>query len=290
MGVFAKLGMGAATPVTEAYEFITDRLVCKQTITDLSGIRGTRGHPKERTRETRRDVSGQIVLNPTAVELSRLLPRILGKAAVGNVFGLAELLPEFFVTSDRGPKVFTYNGCQVNKATFKAAVGAGPLELTLDIIGKDETPGAAGSFPAALVLDETAAPFVLSDLVLTVGAVPYQCDGFELVVDNMLETRFANSLIAKQITPSDRVVTSTFRVPYGDSDTIYATGSAGVAATAAFTSAQAAVSCLFTLPALTFGKETPEVDARTEEWLPITARGYKDGATDELQITLDFVP
>jgi tail tube protein len=286
LGVQAKLGMGAASPVTEPYEFLTDNLRLEQTIADLSAIRGTRSHPKERSRETQRTVTGNITMNPTPVELTTLLPRILGAAAVGTTFSLAETLPEFFVTSDRVTKVLTFNGCKVNRATFRATVG-GPLELDMEIFGKDEAVGAAGSFPA-LSIDVASPPFILADLALTLAGVPYKCDQWEMMVDNTLEVRYANSLTPTEINETDRQVTMTTRIPYVDGGTLYGSGSAGVAATAVFTNG--AVSITFTLPAFIFPKASPVVDGRGEEWLPIAGPCRKSGATAELTVTLDSTP
>lgn len=286
MGHQAKLGMGAASPVTEAFEFLTDNLKLMQTIIDASGIRGTRSRPKERSRESQRTVSGTITMNPNPVELDRLLPRILGAAEVADVFSLAETLPEFYVTSDRVTKVLTYNGCKVNRATFRASVG-GPLELALEIFGKDESIGAAGTFPAISV-DIASPPYILADLALVIGGTAYTCDSIEIVIDNALEVRYGNSLTPTEINPADRQVALATRVPYGDAATLYGSGSAGVATTATFTNG--AVSCLFTFPALIFPKESPVVDSRGEEWLPINGVARKSGSTPELTVTNDSAP
>ncbi len=288
MGVTAQLGLGVASPVTEMYEFMKDSVMLKETISDLSGIRGTRSRPKERSKITKREVGGQLVMQPTPAELALLLPRILGAAAVGTTFALAETLPVFFQTSDRVTKVVTYNGCVVNKATFKAAVG-GPLELTLDIIGKDETVANAGTFPA-LTLDETAEPFILAELALVIGGTTYKCDQWESVIDNALEVRFGNSLIATEINPTDRNVTMSTRVPYADAGTLYGSGSTGLAVTATFTNGGSATSILFSYAALEFPKETPVVDGRGEIWTPINGVSRMSGATRELVITLDSTP
>ncbi len=289
MGVQAKLGMGSASPVTEAYEFIRDTLALEQSILDASGIRGTRSHPKERCRENQRVVRGQIELNPTPAEIANLLPRILGGSGTGGpppTFSPTETLPAFYVTSDRVTKVLTYNGCVVDKATFRATTGS-PLSLILDLVGVDETVGAAGTFPA-LTLDETAAPYILPDLALVIGGNTYLTDDIEIVIDNALEVRFGNSLIATSINPTDRNITVTTRVPYGDAGTLYGSGASGLASTATFTNGT--VSMLFTFAALVFGKNSPVVDSRGEIWAPINAKAYKSGSTSELVVTNDSTP
>lgn len=293
MGVQAKLGMGANNPVTEAYEFVRDDVMLEEILADGSAIRGTRSRPTERYRVVQRSVRGSVVMNPNPVELSNLLPRMLGAAASGITFNLAETLPSFYYTSDRVTKVPTFNGCVVGKWTFRATVGQ-PLELTLEIVGVDETIGAAGEFPA-LTIDETSPPFILPDLALTIGGTTYTCDQFEISGDNVLEVRFGNSLTPTAINPTDRIITVSTRVPYGDAGTLYGTGSAGLAMVANFTNGgagggAAGVNLKFDMPIVRFPKKTPVVDGRGEEWLLIDGRACKSGSTAELTVTCDSTP
>src|SRR6185369_10952800 len=100
------------------YEFLHESVRATRTILDTSGIRGTRSHAVERTRTGTYSVAGRIVLQPTPEELAHLLPRILGAAASGTNYAVAETLPDFYLSIDRGAKVFTYAGCKIVKATF----------------------------------------------------------------------------------------------------------------------------------------------------------------------------
>lgn len=286
MGPQAKLGLGAANPVTEAFEFLRDTVELEEVIIDASGIRGTRSVPKERSRSSQRMVKGQLVMNPTPVELANILPRILGAAAAGTTFALAETLPSFYMTSDRVTKVHTFSGCVVNKATFKGAVGA-PLELTLDIMGVDETLGNPGTFPS-LTLDITSPPYILPDLALTIGGPAFTCDQFTLEIDNKLEVRFGNSLTPTAINPTGREITLDTRVPFADAGSLYGTGSSGLAVNATFTNG--GVSCLFAMAAVLFPKLSPVVDGRGEIWLPIKGPARKSGSTNELIVTNDSTP
>ena len=135
---------------TEAYEFLTESLRKQLTIVDTAGLRGTRSHPAERTRDGTYAVGGGLQFHATPAMLDLLLPRILGANEATDVFALAETLPEFDVLIDRVAKRFVYAGCQVNRATFRAAAG-GPLELDLDVIGKTEVVSATANVGALTV-------------------------------------------------------------------------------------------------------------------------------------------
>lgn len=286
-GGTCQLGWGAANPITEGLEFISDSLRCYEEVANFSGIKGTRSRNTARSRITGRLVSGTQTFHPNPVSLDRILPRVLGAAEVVDVFALAETLPEFFVTSDRVTKVLTYSGCRVSRASFRAAGDGAPLEVAVDIIGKDEAVAAAGTFPA-IVPDQTSAPYILSDLALTIGGSAFQCDGLEIVVDNLLAARRANSLTVTDIQPTDRLVTVSCRVPWGDAGTLYGTGAAGLAVVATFTNG--ATSTSFSMAAVRFPKSTPTVDDRGELWLDVTGQALMTGATRELVVTSDSTP
>ena len=66
------------------------------------------------------------VFNPAPDELDNLLPRILGAAAVGDVFDVAETLPSFTVFIDKVGDIFQYDDCKCNRATFRASAGGLP--------------------------------------------------------------------------------------------------------------------------------------------------------------------
>jgi|SRR5579859_3447739 len=282
IGVQAKCGLGSASPVTEAYEFLRDGVMLEEVLADTSGIRGTRSRPKERERIASRMVKGPLVINPTPLDLTNLLPRILGAAGVANVYNLAETLPSFFMTSDRVTKVHTFNGMVASKATFKATVGA-PLELTLDLVGIDESIGAAGTFPA-ISPDLTNPPYILADLAFNLGGNAYTVEQIEIAIDNVLEIRFGNSITPTAINPTDRHITLSTRVPWSDSFALYGAGDpAGLSATATFTNG--AKNLIFTMPALVYPKKSPIVDARGEIWQSVDGVAMKSGGTNELAVT-----
>lgn len=286
-GFAALLGIGATSTVDKPLEFLSESLALDEELVDSNGIRGTRSHISEVVRQGIRRVGGNITLCPHPTELAALLPYILGANASGTTFALAETLQSFYASVDRVLKVFTYSGCVVSKAVFSGSAGQ-PLNLSLEIVGIDESVGNAGSFPS-LTLDTTTTMYMFHDLVLIVGGTTYQCFDFELTIDNMVDAeRFLNSQTRVSIPAQDRVVTLNTNLPYGDASAAYALSVGGVAVTATFTNG--ATSLLFTLPKVQFPRKSPTVPGKSEIKLPLMGVARKSGSTKELEITLDSTP
>jgi Phage tail tube protein len=294
-GVTTKFGLDTNNPVTKRFNFLSDGVVLAEEHVQTAGNVGSRSEPSERVRTGLRRVGGPVVFQPNPVELNNLLQFIMGGAplvgtpAGKTTFPLADTIPTFFVTSDRGSKVFTYDTCAVDKATFRSTQG-GPLSLTLDIVGKDETPGNAGTFPA-INIDLTQQCFMHQDLVLTVNAVAHKCPDWELTIDNAIDKdRFFNSPTLTSVQATARLITLVTRLPYGDSSAAYNLASAGVSADATFTNGL--LSLDFVLPALQVPRQSPPIEGRNEVFLPIAAVARKvgstPGTTDELSIILDL--
>lgn len=286
-GFAAHLGIDTADPVTKEYEFLSESIALTEEFVMSEGIRGERSRPKEAVRQGTRRVGGSIRMRPTPVQLAALLPHVMGLAASGTTFALGDTFSDLYVTVDRVGKVFTYNGCKIDKAIFRGSAGQ-PLEMELQILGKDETVGNAGTFPS-LTIDITTSMFMFSDLVLSIGGTAYEAFDFELEIDNMLDPdRVFNSLTRSSIPVTDRAVRIGTNLPYGDATAAYNSGVAGVAVTATFTNG--ATSILFTLPAVLFPRESPTVQGKSEIRLPLRGEAKKSSSTKELTITLDSTP
>src|SRR5216684_4234909 len=82
MGHQSRLSMAAAGTAigsySESHEFVGEGLAKKLTILDTAGIRGTRSHPAERTRDGTYAVGGTIQYHGSKSLLDLLLARILG--------------------------------------------------------------------------------------------------------------------------------------------------------------------------------------------------------------------
>jgi len=268
---------------TEAYEFLTESLRKQLTIVDTAGLRGTRSHPAERTRDGTYAIGGGLQFHATPAMLDLLLPRILGANEATDVFALAETLPEFDVLIDRVAKRFVYAGCQVNRATFRAAAG-GPLELDLDVIGKTETVSAT-AFPS--ITAPVDPPYVWQDCVCTVNGSARVVTQWEMTIDNALNARFSNSQTATDIHSTDRIITVNLTVPYTSSEVdLYGINTGGAAAaTFAFTNGN--YSTTFSIAKLQIPDQSPVVDGRGEILLQLQGVAKQSSTTKELVITHD---
>jgi hypothetical protein len=268
---------------TEAYEFLTESLRKQLTIVDTAGLRGTRSHPAERTRDGTYAISGGLQFHATPAMLDLLLPRILGANESTDTFALAETLPEFDVLIDRVAKRFVYAGCQVNRATFRAAAG-GPLELDLDVIGKTEVVSAT-AFPS--ITAPVDPPYVWQDCVCTVNGSARVVTQWDLTIDNALNARFSNSQTATDIHSTDRIVTVNLTVPYTSSEVdLYGINTGGAAA-ATFVFTNGNYSTTFSIAKLQIPDQSPVVDGRGEILLQLQGVAKQSSTTKELVITHD---
>jgi hypothetical protein len=286
-GMLAKLGIDSADPVTKAFDFKRESLKCMEEFLDGNGLRGTLEHDISRVRKNIRRIGGQIMFEPNAVELSLLLPWILGTAGSGTTYALSDVLLTRNVVIDRIAKVYTYDNVAVNRATFRASQGEA-LQLSLDLVGKDEAEGNSGTFPS-LTIDTATGPFILPDLALTIAGTTYNCRDWELTIDNRLDSnRFFNSLTTVSTPKTDRQITLRITLPHGDAAAVYNTGPDGVAVVATFTNGT--VSIVFSLVKVTFPRESASVEGRSEIFLPLTGTAYHSGSTNSLIVTLDSTP
>jgi hypothetical protein len=268
---------------TEAYEFLAESLRKQLTIVDTAGLRGTRSHPAERTRDGTYAIGGGLQFHATPAMLDLLLPRILGANEATDVFALAETLPEFDVLIDRVAKRFVYGGCQVNRATFRAAAG-GPLELDLDVIGKTEVVSATAFPPITAPVDP---PYVWQDCVCTVNGSARVVTQWEMTIDNALNARFSNSQTATDIHSTDRIVTVNLTVPYTSSEVdLYGINTGGAAA-ATFVFTNGNYSTTFSIAKLQIPDQSPVVDGRGEILLQLQGVAKQSSTTKELVITHD---
>lgn len=297
-GVLSHLGMAAAGTAigsyTENYEFVSENLAKKLTILDTAGIRGTRSHPAERTRDGTYAVSGSINMHASPTMLGNgnssancILSRIMaGGAPTGgpptNTFSFGEALPFFDVTIDRINQRFTYGNCVVNKATFRARA-SGILECSLDLLGESETL-AATAFPALAA--PTDAPYIMQDCVFTFNAISTRViTELEIVIDNHATARFSNSQTATDIYATDRTVTVNATLPWtSDYSDMYSvnTGNAH-AATAVFTNGAHVLT--FTFGTLQIPDNSPVISSKGEIFLKCQGTAKKTGTTSELVIT-----
>ena len=225
--LYVKTGTGSQTygSTAEVYEFISEDLQATRQLLDTGGIRGTRSMPKERTRIGIKPIQGTIVLHPSPADLVNWLPRITGSAAVGELFELGNTFNKFAVLVDRVTDRFEYTDCLVTRADFRSQPNAF-LEMTLTIIGGDETRGVAAPTSApALSTASNAAPYVFHDTsgnVQLPSGTAREIFDIGISIDNFMDPRFVNSPTVTSITPADRLVTLSFTTPFDtDADDLH---------------------------------------------------------------------
>lgn len=303
MGVQSRIGVKKETventPVTvdTLLEVISGDIGLVEEGLHAQGMAGTRSHWAARTRAGVRRVSGSVTLCPNALEWSVLLPFILGADASGTTFATAETLPSFTAVLDKDNgtdgKVFTYAGMKVGRASLTADQG-GLLMLQLDVEGRDESIGNAGTFPA-ISLSVATGPFCFSDAVISVAGSSYSFKSFRLSVDNQLDgDRIMNSAVRTAIPTRGRIVSVELDGPAGNNHASYptaATLAAGVAVVITLTNTVHAVSMAITLPKCHFPRRSPVWNGREELMIPLAGECRASAAAgDEISIVLDSTP
>lgn len=258
-----KWGAGTTgVAVTEKYLLVAGDVVKRGTVLQAEGVEGTRSYRHENAVKDQYVVGGTVTLHPTPVDLVAWLPRILGAAASGTTFALAETVPEFRVTHHKVSKNYDYDGCKVNSATFRSSAGSPKLSLEMDIQGKTETQN-TDAFPSIEI--STLQPYVHSQLVLTLGGTAYTVEDIAININNFLQLdRFFNSTTRVDLLEGDREITMSCLFPFGtDEAALYDLAIAGVAGTAVWTNG--AYSITFTFAKLQAPAETAPFAGRRGE-------------------------
>jgi len=275
---------------SEPMQFTAENLVADYQLIDDGdqSVRGTRSHPEERITQGLIRVGGPIAMNPTPDELDTILPRILGAAASGTTFDIAETLPSFIVAINRVAKYHRYDGCKVSKAVFSGSKG-GPLRMELQIVGQTETEAAASSFPSLTA--SVMAPYNFTQGVITLEGATRLFNQFILVIDNRPSVEFNNSRTATDIVASDRVVSMALSTPYTSSETTLFTtpvaGAGGSAGSLVFTAGTKSLT--FSFANLKAFARSPSIQSKGQIRLPLRYKAYKTASTNELVVTNDSV-
>jgi len=267
---------------SEPYHFVRESMQMTQTVVDGSAIRGTRSHPKETVRAVRQECGGDIVLHANPQDLNLLLPRILGSAESSDSFTMAETLPAFGVLVDRVQQQFEYTDCVVNRAMFRARSGE-LVELTVNIWARTEVAGT--SYPSLTLGTTDVQPYVMSEGVLTIIGTARGFHDFEVSIDNHLERRYANSLTATSITPTDRTVILRVSVPFDADDLVHTTAPGAQGGTLVFTNGN--ISTTFTFANLTNNYRSSVIGGKSEINSTLEYVARDSGATKALVVTHD---
>lgn len=289
-----------STGTVPAFPFLNESLIKQESVIDVNGIRGTRTHSNEQTREGTYTVGGTLTLIASPGLLETWLPSILGtaKSAGGGVGGAdryttAETLVEFGLLVDKLGAIFEYRDCQVGRATFSGTKDQ-PITLALEIQSLEQA--TESSWDANIGTIAVTAPFnpyVFHDLALTVDGQPTTpANSFTLVIDNVLDVQHRQSQAPATITPQDRIVTLSVEVPFNSGNyTEYYGTTVETSGTLRLT--DGTYPCDFKMAHLNQTKQTPIVPGKAELGLQLEyqarASAYvaATAATHDIYVDLD---
>ena len=291
MGHARRVGMGATASLaaTREFEFLSCTMAPDHEHVQSAGMHGYRDYIAEGVVEGVKRVRGVLEIEPRGDDLAFILPYILGAAASGNNFALAETLPDFILDVDKGPKICRYAGCKVNSATFKSSAGR-PLSVSLDIIGMTED-STITPFPNIVATLSTQQPYVHHQGVMTINSVVYNADELELMIDNaLLGDRFYQSQTLIGIPEGDRIVTVAFTTPFTtDENALYNLAVGGLGGSLVYTNG--GLSFTSTFGKLQKPQKGPGIPAKVQE---VTNRhafqSRRTGATPSIAVINDSTP
>lgn len=259
-----------------AMAVLSSTLGKREVLLQRNGLRGTRSHFDTDARKGPQHVGGSINLEPSYAELVALVALAIG--AGGNT---SNALTAFNTVVDKVEKVDTYTGCKIGRMTLSGTQG-GIISCSLDVLGKTEVVNTG-----TVAAPQSAIPFIMSDLVLTLVSVARETHSFTLVIDNMLDgERFLNALTLSQIVELDRVVTLTSTHPYNDTNyALYDQAIAGAAGTLALNNGTNTGT--FSFGRLQVPAESPDVPGKQELMLTLNmiaskVNGSAANTTDEI--------
>jgi hypothetical protein len=286
MGWARAVGIGTVDPVTKQLEVESCGIGKQGVHVESNGIRGSRSHIAESVNDGPYTVGGPMVLQPRPDDLDDLLPWIMGSTFSGAVISIGDTLTDRYVTVDKGAKVYTYDGCRVNTAMFRSSAGQN-LSLEMDIQGKDEAVGDAGSFPAISGTLSNLQPYIHHQAVITLDGTARQVSSVEISINNnLILDRFLNSQTRTELPSGDLNVSLTVDNPFTIADLdLYDLAVAGIAGTVVYTNG---------LRSITFSFANLKVPAQVialarqgelTHRLPFTA--YRTSSTALLTVTND---
>ena len=287
VGVFNRLWLSAAASdatYTELEFLEGSQIGLQEQFLDSNGMVGSRTRPSERVRQGPRQTTGSLSLQPTPLELDKILTWALGGTKSGDTVALAERPPARWLRTYRDGLYHTYDGVYVGRITFAAGEGS-LLTVSLDLQGVDETASGAPTSPGGI--DLTGGPYTLFDCVTTVGGTAYPFRNFQVSVDNRLEVKFNNSITPSSINPTDRQTQVMLGLPLGDASALYGSAVSGVQVVSAFTNGTRSLT--LTLPKVQAPRQPLPLGTRqalTLSWGG-TARGTGGAAGSELVVAND---
>lgn len=279
---------------SERWAFTSDSLRKVAPILESSGIRGTRTHAIEATREGPHQVSGTLVADVTPLFLDWWLPYILGATESSDTFATAETLPEFDIWCDRVGGLFKYTGCKVNSATFRGSNGS-LISVSMDIIGEAEATASSGFPTVDLGVTTADYPYAFTDSTVSLFGGSRSIDDFELKIDNALVPAGYNTAQITCLTESDRLVSFRTTTKFTSTELSEIYDQTAAAGTLTFTHGMdAGLTWVGTMGRFQPNVQAPIVDGSPEIRLPLEGMIRGQGVTSnvpgaEISFTNDSV-
>lgn len=285
-----RFGLGPQSGGVATREFFVNSngIVNTRTQIQNQGTYGSRDFRAEPTVEGPYTVGGVVELNPRPDDLTFLMEYILGGAASGNNFAVAETLPEMTVEMYRTIETVKVDKAKINSATFSSRMGQ-ELSLSMDIQGSQWATGITFANIASTL--STQAPFVHHQAVLTIDGTAYPVDDINLVIgNNLILDRFYNSQYRQDLPEGSRTVELSCTFPWTSNESaIYTLATAGAAATLVYTSG--GTSLTFTFGKLQTAVNAPPMGARgSEVKMPVSFVSRRTGSTPSIAATVDSTP
>lgn len=286
INTLGRLGLGASAtedPVTRRLEYVDFDLGIEDELRDINGTVGRYDPDDARVRQNLTKVIPRLRCQPTATELTYLLPWILDGTPVSTTYPLGNTTSLLSLHFDpNAGNLWKLPNVAVDTATFSASQGE-PLDVDMELVGRTYT--RSGSFPA-VSLDIATQPFLFTDAALVVNATTIQARRFSLSVrKNIDRNRFFNSATLTAQNKLRREIAWSFEIPWGDYNALYgAATSAGVAVTATFTNGLKVLT--FSSSAVRFVPRSPATPFQQEVMLTIEGLAYTaDGDTTAPLVT-----
>jgi hypothetical protein len=269
-------------------EFVSESIKEVIEIVQDDGLRGTRTRQMERLAQGLIHVAGDIVMNPTPVELEAVLWPALNSATA--TYTLTDSLSDLTVVVDNGTATYTYV-LRVNVMTYEGAPGE-KMKLTLSCVGKTLAITSGGSLSGAP--DVTNREFMFSDLGsgVTIGGTAYSIDRFILRFDNKIIPTYMQGQSATDLEPTDRVITLGLQTKYTSTEAGLLTANRsqpaiGSAITGSLAFTNGSDSLAFTMAALVATSESVTVPGRQHLRLPLNYQVFGLSSVKEVVTTIN---
>lgn len=269
-----------------------------ENIVDTNALRGTLSNFANRERITHYNVAPSLEMNPTALELARLLDWTMGGAPSGAgtiTYPLGNGVRKLTAMYDDNNTVWHYDELAVSNFSIRSSANDPALTASLNLLGKQCTPGA--TFPVGLAssfVDSTTVPFQHTDTsgAVMVNSTATLADSIELDFDMGLDPeRFFNAQYLTEFVKRDRRLGVRLTYPYGEYPSLYNAASAeGVGIPFVVTYTKGGIALTFTYPSVIFPRTPVEIQGRTEVMHQLNGTAYRTNASEAVVVTLDSTP